>query len=103
MTDKMQGPPRAAGRGVRGRGDLDRREDYPLARQLATNMKSLGTFILITLICVVIFIVIMAVRPAPAQQGNMPKPLGKLPPYPPVVCVSGAEAFKDNPPPRGAT
>jgi hypothetical protein len=25
---------------------------------------------------------------AHAQQGNLPKPVGKLPPYPPVVCVT---------------
>jgi len=25
---------------------------------------------------------------AAAQQGNLPTPVGKLPPYPPIVCVT---------------
>ena len=31
---------------------------------------------------------LLNVAGAHAQQGNLPKPVGKLPPYPPVVCVT---------------
>jgi hypothetical protein len=40
---------------------------------------------------------------AHAQQGNLPKPVGKLPPYPPVVCVTPnwtAEPCADRQPPQ---
>src|SRR6266446_2180365 len=51
-------------------------------------MKTLGNLILMTAICIAFFMVFMAVSPAPAQQGNLPVPVQKLAPYPPVVCVT---------------
>jgi hypothetical protein len=52
-------------------------------------MKSFGNLILMTVICIVIFWIFMAIRPANAgMQGNMPKPVQPLPKYPPIVCVA---------------
>ena len=41
-------------------------------KKLAAPMKSFGNLILMTLICIVIFIVFMALRPANAQVGYDP-------------------------------
>jgi len=42
-----------------------------------------------TLICIVIFWMFMALRPANAgMQGNLPTPVQALPKYPPVICVA---------------
>jgi hypothetical protein len=54
----------------------------------AKIMKPLGTLILMTAICITVFMVFTAVSPALAQQGNLPVPVQKLAPYPPVVCVT---------------
>jgi hypothetical protein len=51
-------------------------------------MKTLGNLILMTAICIAVFMMFLAVSPAPAQQGNLPVPVQKLAPYPPVVCVT---------------
>ena len=51
-------------------------------------MKTLGNLILMTAIYIAVFMVFTAVSPAPAQQGNLPVPVQKLAPYPPVVCVT---------------
>jgi len=58
-------------------------------KKLAAPMKSFGNLILMTLICIAIFIVFMALRPANAgMQGNLPTPVQALPKYPPVICVA---------------
>jgi hypothetical protein len=51
-------------------------------------MKTLDNLIRMMAICIAIFMVFMAVSPAPAQQGNLPVPVQKLAPYPPVACVT---------------
>jgi len=43
---------------------------------------------MIRYLILVLALLLVAIRPAPAQQGNLPKPVQALPSYPPVVCVA---------------
>jgi hypothetical protein len=43
---------------------------------------------MIRYLILVLALLLVAIRPAPAQQGNLPKPVQSLPAYPPVRCVT---------------
>jgi hypothetical protein len=55
-------------------------------------MRAWLNLFLMSLICALLFVAFMALRPAraaePGMQGNLPTPVQKLPTYPPVVCVA---------------